>query len=107
MARETIEMETDAFDPVRKTVALDPKVVWKNVGSTSHVIDSVRFHDEADDWQFRTQTIRPGDGAVHHFGSEGIYEYYCGLEGREMCGAILVGDVSLSEPLRCEEPRNE
>lgn len=103
MARDTIEMETDAFDPVRTTVAPDAEVVWNNVGSASHVIDGVRFHDEADDWQFRTRTIRPGDSAVYHLGSGGTYEYYCGLDGREMCGVILVGEASLSESLPCED----
>ena len=77
-------------------------VVWENVGSASHVVDSVQFHDEAEMWQFRTQTLRPGDSAVYVFDQEGIYEYYCGLQGKEMCGVILVGDVSLSTPLPCE-----
>lgn len=104
MARDAVNIETDTFDPVRKTVPPDTEVIWKNVGSTSHVIDSVQFHDVADDWQFRTQTLRPGDSAVYRFDSTGIYEYYCGLEGREMFGVILVGDVSLAGQLPCEDP---
>ena len=102
MARATVEMTDETFNPIRKTVAPGTTVVWKNVDSASHVVDSVQFHDSADEWQLRTQTIRSGDSAVYAFEEEGIYEYYCGLQGEEMCGAILVGDVSLSSSLPCE-----
>lgn len=50
MAQETVKMEEDSFDPVRKTVSPDTAVGWKNVGSASHVVDSVQFHDVADQW---------------------------------------------------------
>lgn len=102
MARATVEMNDEAFDPIRKTIAPGTTVVWKNTGSADHVVDSVQFHDAADQWQFRTQTLRPGDSAVYAFDQEGIYEYYCGLQGEETCGVILVGDVSLSDSLPCE-----
>lgn len=77
-------------------------VVWKNVGSAAHVVDSVQFHDPADAWQFRTQTLQPGDSAVSAFEQAGIYEYYCRLQGEKMCRVILVGDTSLSDSLPCE-----
>ncbi|MFC6764553.1 cupredoxin domain-containing protein [Natrinema soli] len=102
MAQETVKMEEYSFDPVRKTVSPDTAVVWKNVGSASHVVDSVQFHDVADQWQLRTQVLRSGDSAVYEFSEEGIYEYYCGLQGEDMCGVVLVGDVSLSKRLPCE-----
>lgn len=102
MTRATIEMKDEAFDPIRKTVAPGTTVVWKNTGSADHVVESVQFHDAADQWQFRTQTLRPGDSAVYAFDQEGIYEYYCGLHGEGTCGVILVGDVSLPESLPCE-----
>lgn len=104
MARDTVTVETDAFDSVRKMASPDREAVWKKVGSTSHVIDSVPFHNVADDWQFRTRVPRPGDIAVYRFDSTGIYESYCSLEGREMCGVIPVGGVSLADPLPCEDP---
>lgn len=102
MARATVEMQDEAFNPVRKAVASGTTVVWKNVGTAAHVVDSVQFHDVADEWQFRTQTLRPGDSAIYAFDQEGIYEYYCGLQGESMCGVILVGDISLSDSLPCE-----
>lgn len=102
MAHAMVEIEEDTFNPIRKRIAPGTTVVWKNVGSAAHVVDSVQFHDVAEEWQFRTQTLRPGDSAVYAFDQEGIYEYYCGLQGDSMCGMILVGDVSLSDSLPCE-----
>lgn len=37
--------------------------------------------------------LRPGDSAVYAFDEKGIYEYYYEIEGEEICGVILVGDV--------------
>lgn len=102
MPRATVEMEDERFNPIRKDVQPETTVVWRNLGSASHVVDSVQFHGKADEWQFRTQTLRPGDSAVYAFDESGIYEYYCRLYGKEMCGVILVGDVSLSDSLPCE-----
>lgn len=102
MGRATVEMDDRAFDPVRKQVPTGTTVVWRNTGSADHVVDSVQFHDIADQWQFRTQALRSGDSTVYTFDQEGIYEYYCGLQGETMCGVILVGDVSLPESLPCE-----
>lgn len=87
---------------MRKRAEPGTTVVWRNVGSMSHVVDSVQFHETADQWQFRTQTLRPGDSAVYTFDEDGIYEYYCGLQGENTCGVVLVGDVSLTRSLPCE-----
>lgn len=99
MARTTVELTDESFNPVRTTVAPGTTIVWENTGSTDHVIDSVRFHDTATHWQFRTQPLPPGDSAIYTFDHEGIYEYYCGLHGEDTCGVILVGDVSLPSSL--------
>lgn len=103
MAKETVEMEDEAFNPVRKTVEPPSNVIWKNTGSVNHSVDSVQFHETANQWQLQTQTLRPEDSVVYAFDQEGIYEYYCSIHGKDMCGAILVGDVSLPEPLPCDE----
>lgn len=95
-------MRDESFDPIRKTVRPGTTVVWRNTGSAYHIVDSVQFHDDAEQWQFRTQTLRPGDSAVYEFDQEGIYEYYCGFQGKETCGVVLVGDVSLPDALPCE-----
>lgn len=101
MSRTMVEMKDDTFDPVQKRVTPGTAVVWKNVGPADHVVHSIQFHDVAERWNFRTQTLRPGDSAVYAFDQKGIYEYYCWLQGDDMCGAILVGDVSLPNSLPC------
>lgn len=102
MVRSTVEIDDDTFRHMRKRVEPGTTVVWRNVGSTSHVVDSVQFHETADQWQFRTQTLRLGDSSVYTFDEDGIYEYYCGLQGEDTCGVVLVGDVSLTRSLPCE-----
>lgn len=94
-------MTDEAFDPVRTTVAPGTTVVWRHTRSTDHVVDSVQFHDAAEQWQFRTQSLGPDDSAVFAFDQGEIYEYYCGLQREETCGVILIGDVSLHDPLPC------
>lgn len=102
MTGATIEITDTGFEPVRKAVLPGTTVVWKNVGTADYEIRSVRFHDVAADWQFRTQTFQSGDSTVYAFDEEGIYEYYCGSRGKDVCGVVLVGDVSLSDSLPCE-----
>ena len=100
MAQTVVEMEENTFNPVRSTVDPNTTVVWKNVGSASHVVDSIQFHDGADNWHFRTQVLRPSDSAVYEFSEEGIYEFYCGLQEDDMwccpCrGRLIVSASSL------------
>lgn len=102
MARATVEMRQEMFDPVKKAVEPGTTVVWRNSSSVDHNMTSVQFHDVAEKWNFRTQTLQPDDSAVYSFDQEGIYEYFCRIHGEEMCGAILVGDVSLNASLPCE-----
>ncbi|WP_137285865.1 cupredoxin domain-containing protein [Halorussus salinisoli] len=92
MVRATIEITDDGFEPVREAVSPGTTVVWQNGGTADYAIRSVRFHDVAVDWQFRTQTFQPGDSAVYTFDEEGIYEYYGGSRGENVCGVVLVGD---------------
>ena len=102
MGRATVEMREETFEPVKKAVEPGTTVVWRNTGSADHDVTSVQFHDTAEKWSFSTQTLRSDDSVVYAFDEEGIYEYFCSLHGEEMCGAILVGDVSLDAALPCE-----
>ncbi|WP_227356061.1 cupredoxin domain-containing protein [Haladaptatus salinisoli] len=102
MTRATVEMHQQTFDPVKNAVTPGTTVVWKNTSSVDHDVTSVQFHDTAEKWSFSTQTLRPDDSVVYTFDDAGIYEYFCSLHGEEMCGAILVGDVSLDASLPCE-----
>lgn len=82
MVRATVEVEDERFNLVRQQIDPGPTVVWQSVGTTSRVVHSIQFCDTADESQFRTQTLRSGDGVVYPFDEEGIYEHHCGLQGR-------------------------
>lgn len=99
MAGATSEITDDGFEPARKVVSPGTTVVWKNVGTADYAICSGQFHDVTADWQFRTQTLLPGNGTVYAFDEKGIYENYCWSRGKDVCDVVLVGDVSLSDSL--------
>lgn len=67
------------------------------------VVDSIQFHETADDCQFRPQSLRSRDSAVYAADDEGLDEYYCGLQGADTCRVILVGDVSLPDHVRVKK----
>lgn len=103
---ETHEVEAtdNAFDPIRISIDVDDTIEWTNTGSNDHDVVPAQFHDEAEDWTFESGTLEESESTTETFGTEGIYEYYCSIHGREtMCGAILVGDVELDASLPCEE----
>lgn len=102
MAGTRIEITDAGFEPVRNAVSPGTTVVWKNLGTADYAIRSVQFHDVTADWQLRTQTVQPGDSAVYTFDEVGICESYCGSRGEDVCGVVLVGDVSMSDSLPCE-----
>jgi plastocyanin len=98
----TVTAEGSTFNPVR--VEIDPgmSVKWTNDDAYGHDVTAEQFHNKAKDWTF--QNNLPSAGSVSRtFDSEGVYEYYCTIHGRsQMCGAVLVGDVSLGKDLPCE-----
>lgn len=95
-------MQDGTFEPVRFSVPTETTVVWRNDDTTDHRIVSVQFHDTAADWNFRSQSLHAGDTVVYTFDEDGVYEYFCRLHGKAMCGAIIVGDANPNEPLPCE-----
>lgn len=99
---DSIDMVDTAFEPLKASVAPGTTVQWTNQDSFAHTITSAQFHDTAADWEFDTE-IAAGETASRTFDDSGIYEYYCTIHGRgTMCGAVLVGDVTLDEDLPCE-----
>ncbi|MFB6169059.1 MAG: plastocyanin/azurin family copper-binding protein, partial [Haloferacaceae archaeon] len=69
-----------------------------------HDVKSATFHDTAAAWDYESSDLGQGDTATHTFDEAGVYEYYCTIHGRNtMCGAVLVGDVSLDATLPCED----
>lgn len=99
----TVMMQEGTFESVRLSVPTETSVIWRNDDTTDHRIVSVQFHDAAADWHFRSQSLHPGDTVVYTFDDDGVYEYFCRLHGNAICGAILVGETSLADPLPCED----
>ncbi|MXR19514.1 cupredoxin domain-containing protein [Halobacterium bonnevillei] len=93
-----------SFDPIRLEVDPGATVVWNNEDSVPHTVVSTEFTDQATTWEYDKRMTASGGGGEFTFEEEGVYEYFCDIHGESsMCGAILVGDVSLDASLPCEE----
>ena len=102
VADATVTIGEDAFDPQRLEVDGGATVEWVNESETDHTIVSGQFREESEEWDLELG-VESGSNGVHSFDSEGIYEYHCDVHGAQsMCGAVLVGDVSLEGDLPCE-----
>jgi plastocyanin len=101
-ADATVTAVNTSFDPVRLEVEAGAVVEWTNQDGFGHDVTSAQFHDVAAGWDVAMDL--PSGGTVSNtFDSEGVYEYYCSIHGQSnQCGVVLVGDVSLDEPLPCE-----
>lgn len=99
---KTVEMVNTSFEPLRASVEPGTTVKWVNRDGYAHDVTSATFHEKAASWDFQKQV--PSGGTVSHtFEMSGIYEYYCTIHGKsQMCGVVLVGDVSLDKKLPCE-----
>lgn len=102
----TVIAADNQFDPVRLSVAPGTTVTWDNRESGtygSHSVKSAQFHETAAKWSFE-KDLPKGGSVSHTFDEAGVYEYYCTVHGEgSMCGVVLVGDVSLSKSLPCED----
>lgn len=102
-AGTTVKMANTSFDPVRASVDVGTTVEWVNEDGFDHDVTAEQFHDAAVDWTF-SETLSGGETTTFTFDSTGVYEYYCTIHGKgNMCGAVLVGDVSLDQSLPCED----
>jgi len=99
----TVDMVNTSFDPVRATVDPGTTVTWRNQDGFDHEVKAAQFTDGAAAWSF-DQRVSSGETTSHTFDRPGVYEYFCPIHGKSnMCGAVLVGDVSLaSGSLPCE-----
>lgn len=99
----TVSMSNTAFSPLRLAVESGTTVTWENQDSVTHTVVAAQFHSSATDWSFESDQVQAGQSTTYTFESAGVYEYYCDVHGQSnMCGAVLVGDESLSESLPCE-----
>lgn len=101
-AGTTVVMQDRSFTPRSVSIAPGETVTWSNADTYGHDVTSTKFHDDAADWDLQTDTIGSGEEVSYTFEEAGVYEYYCTIHGEEsMCGAVLVGDVTLPGDLPC------
>jgi plastocyanin len=100
---KTVEIANTSFSPMRLSVEPGTTVEWTNTDGYGHDVQSSQFHDTAESWDYYSEEFGQGETAQYTFQNEGIYEYYCTIHGQStMCGAVLVGDVTLDQDLPCE-----
>lgn len=100
----TVVADGSQFKPLRLSVDPGTEVQWQNKDSYSHTVDAAQFHDKAKQWDKSQRISANGGQASHTFEEPGVYEYFCKVHGKsKMCGAVLVGDVSLDASLPCED----
>jgi len=99
---ETFTLENRAVDPLTLSIDSGETVAWQNEDNQVHHIVSRQFHDSAASWDFG-RDVSTQLQVTHTFEEAGIYEFACEIHGQQrMCGAVLVGDVSLDASLPCE-----
>ncbi|MFB6153763.1 MAG: plastocyanin/azurin family copper-binding protein [Halodesulfurarchaeum sp.] len=99
---KTVTMSGTDFDPRTLSISPGTTVRWENTGTIGHTVTAARLTDGAASWSFASDTIRGGGLTSHTFEEAGVYTYYCTIHGKgTMCGAIIVGDTSMSGSLPC------
>ncbi|WP_284013437.1 cupredoxin domain-containing protein [Halobaculum litoreum] len=74
-----------------------------NRGPYVHNVKSATCHDAATPWEYFSGNYGEGESETDTFRRPGVYEDFCTVHGTAtMCGAVLVGNVTLEEPLPCE-----
>ena len=99
----SVIVKNDEYDPMKAAIDPGQTMQWLSQETHEHTVTAAQFHDKAASWEFDEKL--PAGGVISHtFEEAGVYEYYCTIHGEEtMCGAVLVGDVTLEEPLPCED----
>lgn len=100
--KKTIAMQNIEFQTLYAEVDVGTTIEWVNQDSFAHTVTSAQFHDKAKSWSL-DERVSGGGSISHTFDAEGVYEYFCTIHGKDsMCGAVLVGDVTLNKDLPCE-----
>jgi plastocyanin len=101
----TVRVQSPGNAPLDARVAVGGTVTWVNENSAflnEHTVTSAQFSGEMASWEFDETLEAEGDQVSHTFEAAGTYGYYDKNDGRNCrCGAILVGDAELDQPLPC------
>jgi plastocyanin len=94
----SIEIRDNYFEPADATVAPGTTLMWINYGQEQHTVT-------ADDGQFDSEVLNPGDIFVVTVEGSGKLTYHCSLHP-EMKGSITVGEATTTEEANpaLEEP---
>lgn len=91
-----------AAKPPTLSVTPGTTVTWYNTDSEGHRIRSTTFSAVGTDWSFDSGTLSPGERVDHTFEKPGAYEYYGVDPGvDQLCGVVLVGEVTYDATLPC------
>lgn len=97
----TVTMQDSAYQPLKAEISPGTSLTWTNEDSVGHTVTSTQFTDGAASWDLDEQ-VADGGSVSFTFEEAGVYEYYCTIHGEStMCGAVLVGDASMSGSLPC------
>lgn len=100
---EVVRMLDDEFDPIRLQLPVGAGVRWVNESSSSITLTSSRYSDDAQSWSLSESVAPDQESSTITFSEAGIYHYHDVIKTRDqMCGAIVVGEVSDEAPLPCE-----
>ncbi|WP_256300513.1 cupredoxin domain-containing protein [Haloarchaeobius salinus] len=103
-ADATVEVDAAGFEPLCVSVDPGDRVRWGNVDATAHDVTPDTDVGGATDWSFDAETVAAGEPLDRVFEEHGLYAYRCSIHGREaMCGAVVVGDVSVDTALPCQD----
>lgn len=93
-----VEVSDDVFVPPRIEVEVGEEVVWENIDDEIHRVMATSGEN------FSSNQLEPEEVFTHTFEEEGVTRYIDSIVGGDtMCGAVIVGDAEMDEPLRCEE----
>ena len=95
----SVEIQDNQFEPASATVASGTTLMWINYGQEQHTVT-------ADDGQFDSGVLNPGDIFVVTVEGAGKLTYYCSLHP-EMKGSITVGEGGDSGEPTTEEATTE
>jgi plastocyanin len=86
-----VEAIDNVFSPRIVRIPVGGEIDWNNDGRSPHNVI-------ADDGEFGSDLLEPGDGYSFTFETAGAFAYHCSLHGAPgvgMFGVVLVGDASL------------
>lgn len=105
----TVSVSGMGYRPRKLSIEVGETVTWVNENQTilpKHTVTAKQIHEDAVEWQFDKTLEKKGDEVSYTFEEPGIYTYVGTVKGEKcMCGAVLVGDVSLNDPLPCSPVR--